>query len=609
VHSYVPSTVSWGTATLSFNNSSSISGTVSWQGNAVTSTYGGTGQTSYTTGDTLYASASNTLSKLAIGSTGQVLTVSGGVPTWANTSSATTITDDTTTNATRYINFTSATSGSLTNIGTSSTKLQYNPSTGALTSTSLTPTNALGTSYGGTGLTSFTANGVVYASSTSALATSGNLTFNGSSILGVSGTPNSWVWNAIQLGSGSLSSYSTFLTGLHSNNYIGTAGNYYYINSNYATAYIQNTGQHQWFVAPSGTAGNSFTPTQAMTLTNAGYLGIGTSSPSSAINVNVASTNTNQFQVYSNDSTAQARTYSTSDGNGLILNQYYGVAGNPYLRYADIVASMSDVSSTAIRFFTKPYSSNPAEAMRIDSSGDLIVNGTTTPFTSSGRGVININGTSQALLGFTVGGTDKGYLYTDGTNMTLSNSPSGALIFQTNATERMRISSAGILSLGTSSTVGAGFFGVAFNGSSNNGINLNDTAAASGAGYIYFQSNGTTIGSITRVSSTSAVSYNTTSDQRLKIDLGQVTSTNVIDNTIIHDFVWKSDGTQSRGVFAQEAQKVIPQAVKVGDDGEEVEDVWAVDYSKYVPDLIVYCQQLNAEIQSLKAEVATLKGA
>lgn len=44
---------------------------------------GGTGFSTYTTGDILYASASNVLSKLGIGSTGQVLTVAGGVPTWA----------------------------------------------------------------------------------------------------------------------------------------------------------------------------------------------------------------------------------------------------------------------------------------------------------------------------------------------------------------------------------------------------------------------------------------------------------------------------------------------------------------------------------------------
>jgi hypothetical protein len=40
-----------------------------------------------TTGDLLYASAANTLARRAIGSTGQVLTVSGGVPSWATASS------------------------------------------------------------------------------------------------------------------------------------------------------------------------------------------------------------------------------------------------------------------------------------------------------------------------------------------------------------------------------------------------------------------------------------------------------------------------------------------------------------------------------------------
>lgn len=46
-------------------------------------TNGGTAQSTWTTGDLLYASGSNTLTKRAIGTTGQVLTVSAGVPTWA----------------------------------------------------------------------------------------------------------------------------------------------------------------------------------------------------------------------------------------------------------------------------------------------------------------------------------------------------------------------------------------------------------------------------------------------------------------------------------------------------------------------------------------------
>jgi hypothetical protein len=53
---------------------------------------GGTGIASYTTGDLPYASGSTTLSKLGIGSTGDVLTVAGGVPTWAAPSANDTVT-------------------------------------------------------------------------------------------------------------------------------------------------------------------------------------------------------------------------------------------------------------------------------------------------------------------------------------------------------------------------------------------------------------------------------------------------------------------------------------------------------------------------------------
>jgi hypothetical protein len=71
------------------------------------------------------------------GTSGYVLTSAGAsAPTWsALPASSITITDDTTTNATRYLAFTSATSGSITGQNVASTKLQFNPSTGILTAT------------------------------------------------------------------------------------------------------------------------------------------------------------------------------------------------------------------------------------------------------------------------------------------------------------------------------------------------------------------------------------------------------------------------------------------------------------------------------------------
>lgn len=89
------------------------------------------------------------------GTSGQVLTSAGSsaAPTWTTITSGVSITDDTTTNSTRYPLFTSVTTGNITTEYVSSTKFQFNPSTGALTATSLTPTNALGIAYGGTGAT------------------------------------------------------------------------------------------------------------------------------------------------------------------------------------------------------------------------------------------------------------------------------------------------------------------------------------------------------------------------------------------------------------------------------------------------------------------------
>jgi len=61
-------------------------GTVStgtWNATAIGTTKGGTGLTSYTSGDILYASATDTLAKLAKGTDGQILTLASGVPSWA----------------------------------------------------------------------------------------------------------------------------------------------------------------------------------------------------------------------------------------------------------------------------------------------------------------------------------------------------------------------------------------------------------------------------------------------------------------------------------------------------------------------------------------------
>lgn len=86
-----------------------------------------------------YQASSGSTTLLAAGSNGQILTLASGVPSWAAAPvTGIAITDDTTTNATRYLTFTSATTGTITGEDVSSTKLQYNPSTGTTSSTNFT---------------------------------------------------------------------------------------------------------------------------------------------------------------------------------------------------------------------------------------------------------------------------------------------------------------------------------------------------------------------------------------------------------------------------------------------------------------------------------------
>ena len=105
---------------------------------------GGTNISTYTTGDTLYASASNTLSKLPIGSTGQILSVVAGVPAWtAAPASGASITNDTTTASNLYPLFASVTTGSPTTIYTSNAKYLYKPSTGDLQASQVVASNGI----------------------------------------------------------------------------------------------------------------------------------------------------------------------------------------------------------------------------------------------------------------------------------------------------------------------------------------------------------------------------------------------------------------------------------------------------------------------------------
>ena len=136
-----------------------------------------------------------------------------------------------------------------------------------------------------TALSTVTNNGVVYVNS-SGQATSGSaLVFDGTN-LGLGVTPSAWQsYLALQMNAGSILSYSTNDYRMVQNT-LRTGGAWQYINNGFANAYLQNgsAGGHSWYIAPSGTAGNAITFTQAMTLDASGRLLVGQSTVSNSVN-------------------------------------------------------------------------------------------------------------------------------------------------------------------------------------------------------------------------------------------------------------------------------------------------------------------------------------
>ena len=226
---------------------------------------------------------------------------------------------------------------------TMTTPILGTPTSGTLTNCTGYPTSALsgtinltsqvtGTlpaANGGTGLTSFTANGVVYASSTSALATGSALQFDGTN-LGLGVTPSAWaspVQTALQLkGGASFASWGSYGGAYTVANAFYNGTNWKYLANNLAGLYVNESGVHAWSTAASGSAGNNVSFIQAMTLDTSGRLLVGCTST---------------------DSGAQFRFQYGSGQNGLQLFDNSGASGSTFVIFGINSGGNANIGSIA----------------------------------------------------------------------------------------------------------------------------------------------------------------------------------------------------------------------------------------------------------------------
>lgn len=216
------------------------------------------------------------------------------------------------------------------------------------------------------------------------LDTSGNL--------GLGVTPSAWATytgtQALQIGSGGVSIYGTG-SGWSAAAFMYLSNNAYYSSSAWrylrsvpAAQYVQASGEHQWFSAGSGTAGNAISFTQAMTLSQ--------------------SSGSTTLEITSNNA----------------INQFATLRINsPYYNTWDLI------NDGTLRFVR-----GGSEFMRIDSSGNLLVGTTSNPYTGRivGYGapfVSHSTGTTATDKFYFVNGNGiVGYIQTNGSSTSYNTS-------------------------------------------------------------------------------------------------------------------------------------------------------------------------------------------
>jgi hypothetical protein len=247
------------------------------------------------------------------------------------------------------------------------------------------------------------------------------VTVDASQNLGLGVTPSAWgtSYKAIEgFGGGAFAfNLGSSVPTIVANAYNSVSG-WTYKTSAVSAMYQLNGGTHQWYNAPSGTAGNAITFTQAMTLDASGRLGVGQTSPSAKLDILSTSGTTAIFK----DSARYA----------LVSIQSSGTNQDTYLDFTPTGTGSAVFQVSSI------------ERARIDSSGNLVVGNTSASNVGATGGFTSVpnSGASYNLIGHTSGtasGSVYEYFYYNSNNIgSITQSGTTAVLYNVTSDQRLK---------------------------------------------------------------------------------------------------------------------------------------------------------------------------
>jgi hypothetical protein len=270
------------------------------------------------------------------------------------------------------------------------------------------------------------------------------LRINASGNLGLGVTPSAWsLGTALEIANGAAIlgfSNETFIA----NNAYFNGGWKYRANAT-AQAYFMNGGEHKWQIAPSGTAGNAISFTQAMTLNASGNLSIGNTNNTYKLDV------TGQIRVNGSTNEQLIVDYTTASGgftwqsfriNGANKYRFFGNTDNSFALYSDTAATqVLTIASTGAATFSSSVTSTL--------SSGIFLNNSSGGTNATQIRINNTGGDARMGIESSTGGTIQ--IGTSAYSAVFGNQANAATEFTTNGTVRMTITSGGNVGIGTTS--------------------------------------------------------------------------------------------------------------------------------------------------------------